>query len=131
MSHVPQRRPPRVRGAHVRPGAIQTGTVAWLLHRASGVFLTLYLLAHLIVIGQAVRSEDAFNAALHFLQRPPFIALDGALAGIVAYHAANGLRIIAFDLGLGVRRQQALFWLAFASALAVCLASLAFAHELL
>lgn len=123
--------PPSVQRTHFRPGAMQTGTVAWIFHRVTGVFLTIYLMTHLVVIGQAVRSEDAFNAALHFVQQPPFVVLDAGLAGIVAYHACNGLRIVAFDLGWGIRQQKPLFWLALVLALAVFFVALAFTHELL
>jgi succinate dehydrogenase / fumarate reductase cytochrome b subunit len=100
----------KVRNPHFRPGAIETGTVAWILHRATGIFLTVYLITHIIVIGQSVRGEEAFDAALNFVQSPLFVFLDAGLAGVVAFHGLNGLRIIAFDMGIGIRWQKPLFW---------------------
>src|SRR5438093_6479112 len=85
MARVTSARPPSVQGTHFRPGAIEVGTLAWILHRITGVFLTVYLMMHLIVVGQSVRSKDAFDAALHFVQQPPFVVLDAGLAGVVTY----------------------------------------------
>ncbi|HEY8491395.1 MAG TPA: succinate dehydrogenase, cytochrome b556 subunit [Dehalococcoidia bacterium] len=100
----------RIRYPHIRPGAMETGTIAWILHRVTGVFLTLYLITHIIVIGQSVRGKEAFDAALNFVQSPLFVFLDAGLAGVVAFHGLNGLRIIAFDMGVGIRWQKPLFW---------------------
>lgn len=116
---------------HFRPGDIETGTVAWILHRVTGVFLVVYLLIHIFVIGQSVRGKDAFNAALHFVQSPVFVFLDAGLAGIVAYHGFNGLRVVAFDLGWGIRRQKLLFWISLVLAVAVFLGSLYAVRSLL
>lgn len=104
-------RPYKVPNSHVRPNAIDTGTWAWLLHKVTGVFLTVYLIMHLVVIGQSVRGEEAFNAAQRFVEKPIFVFLDAGLSGVVAYHAFNGLRIMAFDQGWGIRAQKPLFWL--------------------
>ena len=131
MARVTSARPPSVQGTHFRPGAIEVGTAAWILHRITGVFLTIYLMMHLIVVGQSVRSKEAFDAALHFVQQPPFVVLDAGLAGIVTYHGLNGLRIVAFDLGWGIRAQKALFWISLVLAVAVFIISLVAAHKLL
>ena len=125
------RRPPSVQNSHYRGGAVGVGTAAWILHRLSGVVLVIYLMMHIIVIGQSVRNQDAFNAALHFVQQPPFVILDCALAGTVAYHALNGLRLVSFDLGWGIRAQKPLFFVSLILAFAVFVVSLVAAHSLL
>jgi succinate dehydrogenase / fumarate reductase cytochrome b subunit len=124
-------RPYNVPNAHIRPGSIDVGTAAWFLHKITGVFLVVYLLIHLFVIGQSVRGEHAFNEALAFVQQPVFVFLDSGLSGVVAYHALNGLRIIAFDLGWGIRQQKLLFWLSIIIAVAVFLVSLWILRDLL
>lgn len=131
MARVISARPPSVQNSHYRGGSIGVGTAAWILHRLSGIALTIYLMMHLIVIGQSVRGRDAFNAALHFVQSPAFVVLDCALAGTVAYHAINGLRIIAFDLGWGIRMQKPLFYIALVLGIAAFVVSLIAAHSLL
>jgi len=40
------------------------------------------------------------------------------LVTAVIYHGLNGLRVILFDLGIGIKRQKALFWGAFVLAAA-------------
>jgi len=121
----------RVPNAHVRPNNIDTGTIAWILHKITGVFLVVYLLIHIFVVGQGVRSEEAFNEALAFVQKPIFVFLDSGLSGVVAYHAFNGLRVVAFDLGWGIRQQKLLFWLSLLIAVAVFLGSLWVVRDLL
>ena len=131
MERVVLKRPPSVQNSHFRGGAVGVGTAAWILHRITGVLLTIYLMMHIIVIGQSVRSATAFNQALHFVQSPVFVLLDCALAGTVTYHALNGLRLVSFDLGWGIRLQKPLFYVSLALAIAVFLISLIAAHSLL
>ena len=47
--------------AQFQAKAMRTGTAAWALQRLSGLFLTLYLVTHLIVIGTVVRGEGSFD----------------------------------------------------------------------
>lgn len=117
-------RPYKVGNAHVRPNAIDTGTAAWLLHKVTGIFLTVYLIMHMVIIGQSVRGQEAFNQALAFVAKPPFVFLDAGLSGVVAYHAFNGLRVMAFDMGWGIRAQKPLFWISLLFSVAVFLGSL-------
>lgn len=124
-------RPYNVPNAHIRPGAIDTGTLAWILHKVTGVFLVVYLLIHLVVIGQSVRGEEAFDTAMEFVGRPIFVFLDAGLAGVVAFHAFNGLRVVAFDMGWGIRQQKPLFWLSLIGSVAVFLFSLWVVRDLL
>ena len=109
--------------AQFQARAMRTGTVAWLLQRLSGVFLTIYLIVHIIVIGNSVRGEDAFDDLLEIFDKPLFLVLDAGLVGIVTFHALNGIRLILFDLAIGLRYQKVLFWIAFVVALAVFIGS--------
>jgi succinate dehydrogenase / fumarate reductase cytochrome b subunit len=131
MAREIARRPPSVQNSHFRGGSVGVGTAAWILHRLTGVVLVVYLMMHLIVIGQSVRSANAFNQALKFVQYPVFVVLDCALAGVVAYHALNGLRIVSFDLGWGIRQQKSLFYLSLILAIAVFVVCMIAARSLL
>ena len=124
-------RPYNVPNAHIRPGAIDTGTLAWILHKLTGVFLVIYLLIHIFVIGQSVRGEHAFDTAMEFVGRPIFVFLDAGLSGVVAFHAFNGLRLVGFDMGWGIRQQKPLFWLSLIGSVAVFLISLWVVRDLL
>ena len=109
--------------AQFQARAMRTGTAAWLLQRLSGLFLTLYLIVHIIVIGTAVRGEDAFDDLLATFDKTPFLILDAGLVGVVAFHAMNGLRLILLDFAIGLRLQKLLFWMAFVVAVAVFIGS--------
>jgi succinate dehydrogenase / fumarate reductase cytochrome b subunit len=117
--------------AQFQARAMRTGTAAWILQRLSGLFLTLYLLVHIIVIGTAVRGEDAFDKLLANFEKAPFLVLDAGLVGVVAFHALNGLRLILFDFTVGLRFQKALFWASFAIAVAVFIGMIVAARNLI
>jgi succinate dehydrogenase / fumarate reductase cytochrome b subunit len=110
--------------AQFQARAMRTGTAAWLLQRLSGIFLTIYLISHIIVIGNSVRGEDSFDDLLSTFDKPLFLVLDAGLLGIVAFHAVNGLRLILFDFAIGLRYQKVLFWMAFVVAVGMFVGSL-------
>jgi succinate dehydrogenase / fumarate reductase cytochrome b subunit len=105
--------------AQFQAKAIRTGTAAWILQRLSGLFLVVYLIAHIFVIGTALQGEQTFDDLLEVFDQTPFLILDAGLVGVVAFHAFNGLRLILFDLAVGLRFQKALFWASFLAAVAV------------
>ena len=117
--------------AQFQARAMRTGTAAWLLQRLSGLFLTFYLIVHLIVIGTAVRGEDAFDDLLAAFDKAPFLILDAGLVGVVAFHAVNGLRLILFDFAIGLRFQKLLFWMSFVVAVAVFIGSVVAVRNLI
>jgi succinate dehydrogenase / fumarate reductase cytochrome b subunit len=117
--------------AQFQARAMRTGTAAWLLQRLSGVFLTIYLIAHIIVIGSSVWGEDSFDDLLSTFDKAPFLVLDAGLLGIVAFHAMNGLRLILFDFAVGLRYQKVLFWTAFVVAVGMFIGSLVAVRNLL
>jgi succinate dehydrogenase / fumarate reductase cytochrome b subunit len=117
--------------AQFQARAMRTGTAAWLLQRLSGIFLTIYLITHIIVIGSSVRGQDSFDDLLSTFDKAPFLVLDAGLLGIVAFHAMNGLRLILFDFAIGLRYQKALFWMAFVVAIGMFVGSLVAVRNLL
>jgi len=92
---------------------------AFVLHRITGLGLIFYLLLHILVISSVLLGGGTFDQVLGFLQQPFFIVLEMGLVFCVVYHALNGTRLLLFDLGLGVRRQKLLFWLAMVAAAAL------------
>ncbi|MGE5619670.1 MAG: succinate dehydrogenase, cytochrome b556 subunit [Sphingomonadaceae bacterium] len=101
------------------PGNFRTGMWAYVLHRITGVVLVAYLLMHIMVISSAmVAGKSAFDALLGILQTPFWVVMDLGLVAVVLFHALNGVRLILFDLGVGVRSQKGLFWLVFLASFA-------------
>jgi len=115
---------------HFQARAMRTGTAAWALQRLSGLFLTAYLITHLIVIGTVVRGEGSFDSLLSKFESTPFLVLDAGLVGIVAFHGLNGARLILLDFAVGLRYQKALFWASFVIAAAVFVAMVVAARNL-
>jgi succinate dehydrogenase / fumarate reductase, cytochrome b subunit len=85
------------------------GMWAFWLHRLSGLALTFYLLLHILVISTAVTSSGNFDAAMVFLKAPIFILLEMGLLATILIHGLNGIRIVLFDLGRGVKKQKEIF----------------------
>jgi len=88
----------------------RVGAWAFLLHRITGVIIALYGIAHVLVIGTALRGGESFDRIMERLHQPWVLALELLLIAAILYHILNGFRLSLFDLGLGVTRQKAIFW---------------------
>jgi succinate dehydrogenase / fumarate reductase cytochrome b subunit len=91
---------------------IHLGTLAWILHRLSGLALIFYLVLHIWVIHHLIRGEEAFDGIMEFFGTPLFKFLEIGLAGVILLHLWNGLRITLIDMGVLVERQKILFGVA-------------------
>jgi succinate dehydrogenase / fumarate reductase cytochrome b subunit len=91
-----------------------TGMWAWVLHRITGLGLVFYIILHTVLMGVSLLSgKESFDSTLSILMgHPVFEFLDILLLGSVLYHGLNGIRILLFDIGIGVwvRTQKNLFW---------------------
>lgn len=109
------------------PRGRQPGTWAFILNRLSAIGLTAYLFIHLVVLGQLARGPQAYDNFIALAKSPLFIA--GELLVVIGglYHGLNGLRVALTSFGVGVRRQQ---WLFFGVALVVGVVALAFGMKM-
>ncbi len=74
-----------------------SGYLLWLLHRATGLGVLMFLALHIVDIFLLGFGEDVFNKLL-FLYRAPWArAMEVFLLFGVTFHAMNGLRIIIQD----------------------------------
>jgi succinate dehydrogenase / fumarate reductase cytochrome b subunit len=91
------------------------GMWAWILHRITGLGLLFYLFLHTALMSTSLlRGEKAFDATLSVLMgNPLFELLDALLLAAVLYHSFNGIRILLFDMGIGIglETQKILFWI--------------------
>ncbi len=58
-------------------------------------------------------------------RQPLFLLIDWVIFVGVLIHGLNGIRITLFDLGIGIRRQSAVFWSLMALGAVVALTGLA------
>ncbi len=85
------------------------GVWAFWLHRLTGLLIAFYLLLHILVISTVVAGAGSFNAAMSTLKAPIFVLLEMGLIATILIHGLNGLRIVLFDFGIGVKQQKAIF----------------------
>ncbi|MCK4236355.1 MAG: succinate dehydrogenase, cytochrome b556 subunit [Candidatus Krumholzibacteria bacterium] len=91
---------------------IHLGTLAWILHRLSGLALIFYMLLHIWVIHHLIKGEMAFDGIMEFFNNTPFKLLEIGLIGVILYHLFNGLRVTLIDMGVLVEKQKLLFGIA-------------------
>lgn len=75
----------------------RSGQWAWLLHRVTGVGVFFFLLAHVIDTAFIGWGPEMYNKAMALYRQPFFRVGEVVLAGMVLYHALNGVRIIIID----------------------------------
>ena len=91
---------------------------AFLAHRISGVALALFLPAHFLAMGLALRGEAALDGFLRWSEQPLVVAGEWILVMLLAAHMAGGLRLLALELLPWRNWQKTLAALAAAFALA-------------
>jgi succinate dehydrogenase / fumarate reductase cytochrome b subunit len=92
----------------------EQGMWAWLLFRASGLLLVLYLFAHIVITSLGhfggTGESNAYTQMMEFFEHPVAIVLDLLLVAVILYHAFNGVRVILMDFGVGIQRHKIVFW---------------------
>ena len=85
------------------------GTFGFILNRITALGLTLYLMMHLVALGQLAQGAAAYDGFVA-LMKSTWIKIGELLviaAGVI--HGLNGIRIALNSFGIGVRRQQLMF----------------------
>lgn len=97
---------------------------AFLVHRASGVLLALFLPLHFWVLGQALRGEEKLESFLRWSDQPLVKCAETALVLLLAAHMTGGLRLLALEFLAWRDWQKSLLALAAGIAFAAGLAFL-------
>jgi succinate dehydrogenase / fumarate reductase cytochrome b subunit len=109
------------------------GMYAFLFQRITGLCLLIYVFIHMSIIGMMLldpflgldQAGLLYNTVVHAMNQNlvdtgnelinHMVSLGFFIdAGVMAfgiYHGANGIRVILFDLGIGIRRQKMIFWI--------------------
>lgn len=95
---------------------------AFLVHRISGLALSLFLPAHFLVLALALQGEAKLDGFLRWTDRPLVIAGEWSLVVLLGAHLAGGLRLLALELLPWRNWQKTLAALAAGFALAAGLA---------
>lgn len=86
-------------GPRTRPGF-----VAALLHRLSGIALTIFVPFHFIALATVLNGADALDSFLSLTKDPLVKLTETGLVAALALHMALGLRLLAIEF-LGVRER--------------------------
>ncbi len=95
---------------------------AFLVHRLSGLALTLFLPAHFLAMGLALQGEARLDTFLRWTEQPLVIAGEYILVILLGAHLAGGLRLLALEFLPWRNWQKSLAALAAGFALAAGLA---------
>ena len=101
---------------------------AFLVHRVSGLLLTLFLPLHFWALGTAIESEARLEGFLRWADRPLVKLSELVVVVLLAAHLAGGLRLLALEF-LPWRDAQKT-WIALAAGFSLAV-GLAFARGLL
>ena len=88
------------------------GMWSWVLHRITGVAIFFFLLVHVLDTALIRVSPEAYDAVIGTYKNPIMGIGEVFLVAAIAYHAFNGLRIIAIDFwSKGAKYQRQMFWI--------------------
>ena len=87
------------------------GQIAWMLHRATGVGVFLFLALHIVDIFLMSFGPDTFDAVLFLYHQFVFklLIVFGLYLGLL-YHALNGMRVVLIDFWPSLSDIQARLW---------------------
>ena len=107
----PARGPVRRRGfaGWVDMRGRRLGGWAFVLNRATGLGVLLYLYLHLGILSLLARGPSAWDGFVSLATNPAFLLLDVVLLFGLLAHGLNGIRIGLVGFGMIVNRQRALF----------------------
>jgi len=84
----------------------QPGFVAAIIHRLSGLALTIFLPAHFLALGTALSGAGSFERFMNVTDNPVIKALEVGLVTSLAVHLACGVRILTIEF-LSLRERTA------------------------
>jgi succinate dehydrogenase / fumarate reductase, cytochrome b subunit len=87
------------------------GMWSWILHRATGLGILLFLIVHVVETGLVIYSPALYDGFLTLYKSPFFRFAELGIVFAVLFHAVNGLRIVVQDFWPYVmQRQRQLVW---------------------
>ena len=89
------------------------GMWSWMLHRATGIGVLLFLIIHVVETAAIIYSPEFYDEALRLYRSPLFRFAELLIFFSVLFHGANGLRIITQDFWpIVMTHQRQLSWVA-------------------
>ena len=95
---------------------------AFLVHRISGIALTLFLPVHFLALAQALEDEAKLESFLRWSDQPAVKAAEIVLVLLLAAHMTGGVRLLMLELLAWRDWQKSLLALAAGTTLLLALA---------
>jgi fumarate reductase subunit D len=73
------------------------GYWAFLVHRVSGILLTLFLPVHFYALGSTLQGAAAFDALLVWTKQPLVKLAEWGIVVLLAAHLGGGLRVLGLE----------------------------------
>lgn len=88
-----------------------TGSLAYVLHRVSGLALLFFLFFHILSITKSQATPEAYDLLIRRMQEPDFKLGEILLFAGLVYHGLNGMRIVLIDfVWHRTEHHKRLFW---------------------
>lgn len=94
------------------PRGKSAGSIGFLINRAAGLGLTVYLFLHLVVLSQLAMGAEAFDGFIELAHNPIIVGAEFIVILAVVLHGVNGLRIALTSFGVQVGSQKSMLILA-------------------
>ncbi len=94
-------------------------SIAFSLHRLTGIVLTIYLCMHLAYLTSIRMGKEVFESFIATTVTPQFLIFDILLILAGIYHGVNGLRLIIHEFGLAYESRKSILYISVAIALIV------------
>jgi succinate dehydrogenase / fumarate reductase cytochrome b subunit len=88
-----------------------TGSVAWAMHRLTGIAIVAYLVLHVYTMSKLQLGPEAYQEAIAPYGTVRFKVAEALLWGACVYHGLNGIRVILVDFAGLSKLNAALFWI--------------------
>lgn len=82
-----------------------TGSLAWLVHRVTGIILTFYLIAHIYVLSH-LKDPESYIKLMDTMKNPILKIGELILFAIVLKHIFAGIRISLLEMGISTKYQK-------------------------
>ena len=100
------------------------GMWAWILHKFTGWVLIGYLFTHIAVLSTALEGGATYTATIQGLEALFVVrVMEIGLLAVAVFHILNGIRLLMIDLGIGLERQAASFYISLVITALIVIAS--------
>jgi succinate dehydrogenase / fumarate reductase, cytochrome b subunit len=87
------------------PRGRSVSSLGFIINRITALGLSIYLLFHLIMLGQLTQGQQAYDGFISFVKNPVFVVGELLVIACGILHGINGIRIGLTSFGIAARYQ--------------------------